>query len=936
MKEYKRFKTAMHRRGINLRCAGLVRQQMVEDTLVQKFILIEIVARVAKKILFGRMRNLQTSDEYDYKTLISEYFNLLFDNTTETKKYWCVIIKNSLLKRFSNALFPYERDRNYDLRLSISMPALFLRLQNLCSFEFDNNIIDDIYEYEEFDQEDIDSYDDFDESSGLFCEDHIIKINAAERSIHHIDFAEGTILSRRAACAEDGAEELFALADERFQATIDRKPDDFRALHNWALSLLHRANKKQGEEANKLYSLAYQKIASSLILNKDDEVAYLIWGNILSEQALRCKINEQASKLFKQATEKFEKSYSIHIKIKSKQSFELFYNWGNTLLHLSKYTENVKECETFLKDACEHYKQATSIEPSNKAFRNWGVVLSKLARLSNSPKIAEKLFREAEENFSRSLDKSNSDSEVYFNWGNVHYHRARCHAEKDECKLAFQQLVEAGKKYALSIENGGGYDSLTNWGKVLNLQVNLHQSHHPSDYSLLYDVNLYLAIFKNMINCDEDEYHSLSIKPVLGLAKARNHEISSIAFDCLIQLTESHIPSIKEEASRALRIAQRKYRKDLSPQSISTSNRQDGGQLSPSTSPNFHLQQQLLDTQHPSVSLFLQKLESTRTTSITNENSVKHTPPLSDFQRLSDVGSSDTCCTVFRKGTPELYVLKIRYCENSPRSSNTTPLQQNLLLDSPTQITNNNNNNNNLNNIKLSSDKNLSSSATLSKQTSATFSPTSPTHLNHTPQQNDFVHDRMMRIIQGQMPFLARILYSYRKDCNYYIIEEYISEDRSLSKLRQNGRFNNKKEELFRRNSFNFNRALPESSVCISSKRSSTSTSLLTSKKRTPSKKNTVKSDDRVKSSSKPPKPKKKLNYSDDSSSLSLSRCKSDLPDLLNTATGTVGPKYARETLPEPIAKFYIAEIILVFGYLHSLGFIYGFVLISFCFSYFF
>merc|ERR1712137_449322 len=97
----------------------------------------------------------------------------------------------------------------------------------------------------------------------------------------------------RAAHAEDGAEELFALADERFQASLERKPDDYRALHNWALSLLHRANRKQGEEANKLYNLAYQKLSASLILNKDDAMAYLIWGNILSEQALRCKSGEK-------------------------------------------------------------------------------------------------------------------------------------------------------------------------------------------------------------------------------------------------------------------------------------------------------------------------------------------------------------------------------------------------------------------------------------------------------------------------------------------------------------------------------------------------------------------------------------------------------------------------------------------------------------------
>ena len=39
-------------------------------------------------------------------------------------------------------------------------------------------------------------------------------MRADERSIHQIDFAEGTLLSRRAAHTQDGAEDLFALAED--------------------------------------------------------------------------------------------------------------------------------------------------------------------------------------------------------------------------------------------------------------------------------------------------------------------------------------------------------------------------------------------------------------------------------------------------------------------------------------------------------------------------------------------------------------------------------------------------------------------------------------------------------------------------------------------------------------------------------------------------
>jgi hypothetical protein len=43
-----------------------------------------------------------------------------------------------------------------------------------------------------------------------------------------------------------GKEELFKMADERYEASLHIKPDDYRAFHNWGLSLMLQAAAKKG------------------------------------------------------------------------------------------------------------------------------------------------------------------------------------------------------------------------------------------------------------------------------------------------------------------------------------------------------------------------------------------------------------------------------------------------------------------------------------------------------------------------------------------------------------------------------------------------------------------------------------------------------------------------------------------------------------------
>ena len=1222
MEQYSKLRIGLHRRGINIRCLGLVRSHS-KNKIINKFFLTEIAARVAKKILFGRMRQLTTSEDIEYRKLIIDYFNLLFDNSKECQDYWKSGIKNSLLKRFSAALTPEERDNSFDLRSVLHMKPLFFRLQEICGIRFhshsnnkvleyedllkldqpiiqpiiststglsvaqgglledndhpsddsdilfinDNNELDD--ENEDEDEEEEDEYDedneedeeeddentknseyiegmsDYEDSNysreeeneeeeneedneddgeedkeiyfhsddivnkkrrsksnkttskhkrtlshasgqasmpgygggislnepssshstpnstpnsgedynSLFGKDilplsgtgagygmpttpkglagyagnndiiskstnksnkkkkknakkkqqqqqqlqrikqqqekqqkelermkkekeeenarlrkfgiHDIKeIYAIEKSIHQIDFAEGTFLSRRAT-ADDDSDHLFLQADERFAAALERKSDDFRTLHNWSLSLLYRANRKQGEEANKLYDKACEKLEAALIVNKDDSVAYFLWGNIFSERAIRMGSNTTATitgssfssnklsplvnrvsnsplsqlntqyqsngsyvqvtqkQLLQLACEKYQFSFQ-----RDKKSFDLLYNWGNALLHLAKIDLN--NAEEFYKEACEKYSIAVTLNnQSVKAYRNWAVALSKLARMQTNCELKDKLFSESEEKYSFSLEHNSNDSEVYFNWGNVHYHRAREAASRGNQKLAFQQLVYAGEKYMASLENGHfNRDALFNWGKILNIQIHLNPSDHPDSYSISLVVEIYLTFFYSFI-IHENSF--LSLKPIAALASQSSiPEISMKAIECLRKLSQDAYSSqIKLEADRALRVIESKNMKKSIMNQISinnhhppipssntsfipfSSNTQSASSSSSSSSSNNngansslnsenassstghtsvtfqspnpisfipasitannstyyhsnplqsiysishsplkseqHLyqnqqnqQNQQQDSSHPSVSLFLKKLEATRETSLIRSKGSSTIPPLSDFQRLT-VALSKNSWIVNRKGSLTLYVLKTRPAEKR---------------------------------ITAPASRAPSSSSTGTNS----FAIIPSTEL---PQASNQLHERMLRVLQGKVPFLAPILYSYLKDGKYYIIQQNIPDEYLFSKIRQNAITNKGIDQI------NVNDNSPFIINEYSNHQQETRPTIRRSK-----------------------------------SDLSISTS-------ANFTSSAYQPnKLIRSCLCEHVARFYIAEIIILFGYLHSCGFIYGYPLL--------
>lgn len=641
IEEFVRVTSSMHRHGINLRLLGAVRQCTTVEG-IRRFLFTQAVARTAKQILWGRMRNLQSESEVDYRMLVLDYSNLLFGRSERSTQYWTSGMKNSLLKRFVSALTSEERRSTCDMRSLLYLLPLFHYFQRISGFALDNgDVTDFVLETSEYYHSSWESLPP-PAAAEPITPNMLLGLVSKVKTIHHIDFAEGTLLSQQATAATEGAEALFELADERFKATLERKPDDFRALHNWGLSLFHRA-KRAGtyNEAEELYRLAEQKFEASLVINPRDSFALYLWANMLSSQAMRQRKHQAAVELFERACEKYAASDALQ-----PDKFDVVFNWANALLYQAGFVEG----ELLLRQACELYDRAVaSGDPKTaKALRNWGVALSRLARLASDHLEAAELFDRAEDSLRQSLDRaaSTSNSEVYFNWGNLHYHRAKALMNQQEDLSAAQQLILAGEKYVAALENGGGFTAslLINWGKSLCLLAHLEQI--PPGLRLLDVVDMYLGIVVALLFT---EMGRPSLKPVVALGCCGRLEIVRRVVGTLRRIATTATGKALFEARQGLEV-------------IDVLQEQAGNSVATILPPG--VEQPPIS---PSVAVFLTNMKLPRSSGETGSVD-GHIPSLRDFEKLSNFTVYGNCCecSVALRTTATLYTMKMVKRKCSP------------------------------------------------------------------------------------------------------------------------------------------------------------------------------------------------------------------------------------------------------------------------------
>ncbi len=253
------------------------------------------------------------------------------------------------------------------------------------------------------------------------------------------------------------AEELYRLAFEKYEKALEIKPDDHEALFNWGAYLGKLAEKKEGEEAEELFRLAFEKYEKALEIKPDDHQALYNWGTALGKLTKK-KEAEEAEELFRLAFKKYKKALEI-----KPDDHEALSNWGTGLGNLAEKKEG-EEAEELFRLAFKKYKKALEIKPDDhQALDNWGTYLGILADKKEGEE-AEELFRLAFEKYEKALEIKPDDHQALYNWGTY----LGILADKKEGEEAEELFRLAFEKYEKAFEiKPDDHEALYNWGTDL-------------------------------------------------------------------------------------------------------------------------------------------------------------------------------------------------------------------------------------------------------------------------------------------------------------------------------------------------------------------------------------------------------------------------------------------------------------------------------------
>lgn len=252
----------MHRHGINFRYLGMLRSKISCEEL-RSYILTEIVARTTKTIIRREMRALQSSDQESYVQLLVDYLNKVYGRSGETTDFWHHYLLKEMLKRYVHCMTNDEQYRAQHSNRSIvdiQWGVLFLRLQTLLGVKFQLDCLETIakdYGTPGTKQRILDY-----PSELILRVEDVEQIYPIVKHVHRIFFEEGTALSKMA--ITQSSDDLFSQAEERYKESLQSKPNDYRALSNWGLSILMQAINKMNMRANesevdKLFKSAEEK-----------------------------------------------------------------------------------------------------------------------------------------------------------------------------------------------------------------------------------------------------------------------------------------------------------------------------------------------------------------------------------------------------------------------------------------------------------------------------------------------------------------------------------------------------------------------------------------------------------------------------------------------------------------------------------------------------
>ncbi|KAI3812831.1 hypothetical protein L1987_17543 [Smallanthus sonchifolius] len=177
---------------------------------------------------------------------------------------------------------------------------------------------------------------------------------------------------------ERSRQRMLKFAAKRYASAIERNPDDYDALYNWALVLQECADNASSDTnshtKDALLEEACKKYDEATELNPGLQDAYYNWAIAISDRAKLHGRTKEAEALWKQASKNYEKA--VQLNWNSPQALN---NWGLALQELGAIIP-AREKQTIVKSAISKFRAAIQLQfDFHRAIYNLGTVLYGLA-----------------------------------------------------------------------------------------------------------------------------------------------------------------------------------------------------------------------------------------------------------------------------------------------------------------------------------------------------------------------------------------------------------------------------------------------------------------------------------------------------------------------------------------------------------------------------
>ncbi|RAL50957.1 hypothetical protein DM860_005313 [Cuscuta australis] len=171
---------------------------------------------------------------------------------------------------------------------------------------------------------------------------------------------------------------ILTYAARRYASALDRNPEDYDALYNWALVLQESADNVDPDSSSPskdaLLEEACKKYEEATRLCPTLNDAYYNWAIAISDRAKMRGRTKEAEEFWKQATKNYENAVKLNW-----NSPQALNNWGLALQELSSIVP-AREKEIIVKTAISKFRAAIQLQfDFHRAIYNLGTVLYGLA-----------------------------------------------------------------------------------------------------------------------------------------------------------------------------------------------------------------------------------------------------------------------------------------------------------------------------------------------------------------------------------------------------------------------------------------------------------------------------------------------------------------------------------------------------------------------------